>query len=305
MDILKIRCFIALLHCGSFSAAAEELHISQSSLSKHIMSLEQEFNIVLFERRGRSTIPTAAGKEFTGHAARILDEYEKMVQKAAKFRNPPGKSIILGMAPMGCQFFWIQKVNEIMKRFPKYRLDFLEHEEVDLIVLAARKELDYMIIRKEILPARGFRTHVLLVDRAVAILPESHPLTRKPQITLSDLKDENLIFMDESTAPYKIFKDACIKAGFAPRISRTAKTETVTLSCIGAGKGISLYFESDTSFFRNVGNIRLRPLADGITSEIVLAAHALRKEGAIERALCSIRAESASDVLEDCVSAEA
>jgi DNA-binding transcriptional LysR family regulator len=285
MDILKLRCYVVLSECMSFSLAAYELNISQSSLSKHIMSLEKELGVELFERRGRNTLLTETGKILSLHARNILLEYDRLVQKSEEFKEYAVKKTKIGIAPMGCQYFWLRRLEEIMTTCPKRSIEIIERYELELINLASRDELEYLIIRKEILPVKGFRTHLLYVDKAAVIISESHSLAKKKRINLKDLSDEAFIYMDEASAPHKIFKNACKQAGFEPRISHTMKSETITMNYIQANEGVCLYFNSDTNFFDNMKGIRIVPLENEIISEIVLAVPTTKRLGATEKFL--------------------
>jgi DNA-binding transcriptional LysR family regulator len=269
----------------SFSLAAYELNISQSSLSKHIMSLEKELNVELFDRRGRNTLLTETGKILSSHARNILLEYDRLVQKADEFKEFAVKTTTIGIAPMGCQYFWLRRLEEIMAACPKRSIEIIERYELELINLASRDECEYLIIRKEILPLKGFRTHLLYVDTAAVIISESNHLAKKKRIRLKDLAGEAFIYMDEASAPHKIFKNACHEAGFEPRIAHTMKSETITMNYIQANEGICLYFKSDTNFFDNMKGIRIVPLENDIKSEIVLATPTTKRQGATEKYL--------------------
>lgn len=287
MDILKLRCFVKLSECLSFSLAAYELNISQSSLSKHIMSMEGSLGVKLFERSGRNTVLTELGKELSVNARNVLMEYDRLVQRCAEYNESAVKTTMIGMAPMGCQYFWLRRFDEIMQAFPKLRFGTLENNEIELVNIAIRDEVDYLIIRKEILPAKGFRTHLLHEENAVVMMSESNPLSQKKLLTMKELADQKFIFVDEFTSPYKIFYKACKNAGFDPNIVRTIKSETSTRRFIQDNEGICLTFPSDTNFFEKQQYIRIVPLEDRVNSEIVLAVPSTRKLDAAEKFLAA------------------
>ena len=287
MDILKLRCFVVLSECLSFSLAAYELNISQSSLSKHIMSLEGMLGVKLFERNGRNTTLTDMGKELASSAKNVLTEYDRLVKKCADYNEMEGKTIAVGMPPMGCQYFWLKRLEELMTSYPKYRFHVIEQYELELITLLVRDEIDYAIIRKEILPTKGFRTHLLHIENAVVLLSESNPLAKKKLLSVKELANEDFIFVDEFTAPYKIFYKACLEAGFEPNIVRTIKSETTTRRFIKDNEGICLTFPSDTSFFEKQKDIRIVQLEDRVQSEIVLAVPSTKKLDATEKFLAA------------------
>lgn len=78
ITIEQIQYFLAVKQFNSFSNAANELCISQSSLSKQIKSLENELDTLLFERTSRSTKLTPAGEDFFIYAQKFLDDYNNI-----------------------------------------------------------------------------------------------------------------------------------------------------------------------------------------------------------------------------------
>ncbi|MCD8231072.1 MAG: LysR family transcriptional regulator [Clostridiales bacterium] len=72
MNIDYFREFIVLADCGSYIEASERLFIGQSSLSKHIMSMEKELGVPLFERTSRKVILTRFGELMIPYANRIV-----------------------------------------------------------------------------------------------------------------------------------------------------------------------------------------------------------------------------------------
>ena len=71
MEIRQIQYFLSIVDTGSFSAAADEHYISQSSLSKMIIALEKELTVTLFDRSKRKVSLTEAGEAFLRHARKL------------------------------------------------------------------------------------------------------------------------------------------------------------------------------------------------------------------------------------------
>lgn len=285
MEIFRYRCFVALSEYLSFTNAADALHISQSSMSKHIMQLERELDVQLFERKGRSTQLTEAGLSLVKHIKSIIVEYDYMMQTVAGYINSASKTTQLGIAPMGCQNKFIRLLREIMSKNSQQTLKIVEREEVELINDVTHGSLDIIIIRKEILPSSGFRTHKILSEGALVMLPASNPLSEAECLDFYALRNENFIFMDEYTAPYKIFLEASRNAGFEPNIVRTAKTEIIMINCVRDGEGICLFFRNDTDLYHFFTDIKLVPLKENILSDIVLAVPGWKKATPMEKML--------------------
>jgi DNA-binding transcriptional LysR family regulator len=85
LDSRKLLAFATLARVGSFTLAAHELHLTQSAVSHAIKSLEQELEVRLFDRLGRSVKLTAAGVHLLDHAHRILAEMKDAREDLASF----------------------------------------------------------------------------------------------------------------------------------------------------------------------------------------------------------------------------
>ena len=81
MTFLQLEIFIAVMENDTFFDAAEQLNISQSSLSKQIMSLEKELGVTLLDRSRRSAVPTRAGQSFYEDALKLMDGYRQMLKR--------------------------------------------------------------------------------------------------------------------------------------------------------------------------------------------------------------------------------
>ena len=85
MNIDNIKCFISLAECLNFTKAAEKEHVTQTSMSRRISSLETELGAPLFYRDNRMVELTAAGKVFYDQAKKLVEFYDQsvyMVQNA-------------------------------------------------------------------------------------------------------------------------------------------------------------------------------------------------------------------------------
>ena len=287
MDILRLRCFLALSEYLSFTYAAEALHISQSSMSKHINRLEQDLGVQLFERRGKITQMTEEAAILINHAKSIVEEYDDMMKTVTGVIDARTKITRLGIPPMGSQNRILNRLKAITESQQKISLKIVERQEVELISDLMHGNIDMCVIRKEILPDAGFRTYTIIRESAVVMLPKSHRLSEAKYLDFNALKDEKFIFFDELTAPHKIFLKAIRNAGFEPTIVRTVKTETVYINCVLELEGICLLFESDSELIHFIPGIELIPLKEDVYSEIVLAVQNKKKATPVEKLIAA------------------
>ena len=90
MTLQQLEYYLAAVRLGSFSAAADELHLAQPSLSEQVRRLEAELGVRLFQRVGRGLTPTEAGRALRPHAERALAEVEAARESVRAVRELRG-----------------------------------------------------------------------------------------------------------------------------------------------------------------------------------------------------------------------
>ena len=96
MTLQQLQYFLAAVDQGSFSAAAEEMHIAQPSLSEQVRRLETELGVALFQRVGRGLVPTEAGHVLRDHAERVLAAADEARESLSAVRELKGGTASFG-----------------------------------------------------------------------------------------------------------------------------------------------------------------------------------------------------------------
>src|SRR5687768_6379547 len=78
MNLERLRVFLQIVDCGSMSAAARAVHLTQPALSRTLKLLEDEVRVPLFERRGRALVLTAGGRALVPRARALLAASEQL-----------------------------------------------------------------------------------------------------------------------------------------------------------------------------------------------------------------------------------
>jgi DNA-binding transcriptional LysR family regulator len=96
MTLQQLTYFLAAAERGSFSAAAEELHMAQPSLSEQIRRLEAELGVPLFARAGRGLVLTEAGRLLVPHAERTLAAAAEAADAVREVRDLQSGTVAFG-----------------------------------------------------------------------------------------------------------------------------------------------------------------------------------------------------------------
>lgn len=104
MDIRRLEAFCKVYELGSFSKAGQELFLSQPTISSHISTLEDELGIRLFDRMGRSVLPTAAGDVLYGHAREVFRNLANAQADIEALRDFVSGEIVVGASTIPAQY---------------------------------------------------------------------------------------------------------------------------------------------------------------------------------------------------------
>ena len=101
MTIAQVKDFLAILEFGGFSAAADEMYISQSSLSKQIKALEAEIGLELFVRSNNKVSLTPAGEIFLKYAQKFNRTYTELMTKMSYLqKDAASETVYFGTLPL-------------------------------------------------------------------------------------------------------------------------------------------------------------------------------------------------------------
>lgn len=269
ITIEQIKYFLAINEYKSFSLAAHELCISQSSLSKHIKALENELQTLLFDRNTRSVDLTDAGVEFTIHAKKFLNDYNNIVNSMKKYSMEENCTIKIGTIPVIAQYGLTSSIALFKNNYPDIILSIIEGERDDIIKMLDKNEIDFAFLRDFELDKKSFNINPLVNDELVLITEKNHPFSKKKYINLKDAQDENFILLGSKSGIDRLSIDECNKHGFEPNvIFKVNKIETI-LGLVSEGLGITLLMKRVISSFNN-NNIYINLLKDPLYNSFSL-----------------------------------
>lgn len=280
MTFEQLQCFIASVEEKTFLDAAHSLYISQSSLSKQIMKLEQELGGMLWDRSRRKAGLTEAGNIFYQDALILLKQYSQSRNRLDRFRTESQLTLSVGTLPILTQYQLTPGFRDFQAAHPGIRLSLHEVEELELMEGFEKGIYDLVIGREAMFYGANCQTQLIAGDQLAAVLDSSHPLAFRSSLCLEELKDEDFIFMNPYTSIYNLCVIRCREAGFSPRILRTARVESI-LSAVLIGEGISLLAGNSVRIFKPE-HIAVIPLTPKIPLPVVLARH---KERPVTRAM--------------------
>src|SRR3954468_10004801 len=132
MTLQQLTYFLAAAEHGSFSAAAEELHMAQPSLSEQIRRLEAELGVPLFARAGRGLALTDAGRLLVPHAERTLAEAADAVDAVREVRDLRSGTVAFGTFGSAHHYLLSGLVQDFRQRYPQVRVRVLGQNSAEV-----------------------------------------------------------------------------------------------------------------------------------------------------------------------------
>lgn len=261
MDLAWLTVFREVAARGSLSGAAQHLGCTQPAVSRQISALEQATGAHLFDRLPRGVRLTDEGRCLLAHAEAVLDRIAAARQDLENIRDLDAGRLRTGAFDSADAALVPTALAAFRTAHPGVSLSLLEGNSAALIARLENGEIDVAVISAyphQTLDTSHLGLRRLLDDPLMVALPAGHRLAgadRTP-LRLGELAAESWIegFPDSSRA----LTDACLRAGFHPRIDFTAREWTAKLGFVSAGLGLTLVPFLAASAIRP--GIVLRPL---------------------------------------------
>lgn len=268
MELRHLRYFVVVAEEGHFTRAAERLGMQQPPLSQQIRALEDELGFALFRRHPKGASLTAGGAVFLQEALDILQRVNEGAARASRAANGTQGRIAIGFTSSAAAHPFIPRVVRACRSArPDVRLEFSEGNAAELTDAIVAEKLDLAFIREPVSHPPGIVFHRLLQEEMLLVLPVGHAALRgaagkaMPTVALSALRDEPFILVRRHGSPgmYSNLIDACLRAGFAPKIAIEVERMLTNISLVAAGTGVSAVpasmrgFHEDSVVYCHIG----------------------------------------------------
>jgi len=242
MDITKMKTVLSVAKTHSFSETAFEISLSQSSVSKHIASVEEELGVLIFSRSksGKSVELTREGALFVRYASDIVASYDQLCRSIAQLSDSDRVPFTVSTIPIPIYGTFSQSalISSFYIRYPQIDLKIVNYSQTKLMDALLKNKIDAAVVRVlvengTVLPPESclydarFRVDEICENPCLVAISEKHRLSGRDFLTLEDLKDENILLQRPVVLPganetaqmrYKLFIQSCVNAGFEPKM---------------------------------------------------------------------------------------
>ena len=241
MEVETVEEFIYLAKTCSFQETAALLHISQSSLSKHLKKLESELGAPLFDRSTRSVTLSEYGRAFLPHAERLAGEKAAALTEFRELSAVGLRTVTVSYAPVLSQYGLIETLSAFSAMHPELTLRTLEHYQPAELLRSGGCDFAFA---ESVEDQSGFYHSVYLTDRLSVVFPPGHPLAGRDKVSLLELSGERFILHSRQGGPpheeTEKFLSLCRTNAFTPEISAEAEYTSTMLRFVIGGRGVAV-----------------------------------------------------------------
>ena len=269
MEIRQIQYFLSIVETGSFSAAADEHYISQSSLSKVIIALEKELGVSIFDRSKRKIFLTEAGEAFLGHARKLNTTYKAMVVELDGYKANVD-SFSIAAIPVLTQYGITTSIAQFKDLNPSIRFSLEEIDGLNILPALDERRFDLAFTRHNYLNHDQYASLEIYRDKMLVMVSKNNQYAKRSSISLKELSKDNFIVFDKVTDLYKLIMDECGKAGFEPTVFYSSHRKVSVFGLVGTNIGLALIPAKIYEYHQHKDVLAI-PLEEHIECNIVLA----------------------------------
>lgn len=237
MELYQLRYFVEAARQRSFTQAAKRLSLATAALSVQMQKLEAELGVPLFVRGQRQSVLTPAGEILFEKAQALLGMADSVKQAVAEVSELRAGRLAVAFVP-ALGTYWLPEV------FHRFRSEYpcvkLALEEDNSLGVAARVEDSSVELGFLELPLndQDFEIEKVWEEPVLAVLPEDHPLAKRPRLALNELETEAFVVQRDGSRRQTL--EACRRAGFEPRIACECSEKETAIALVQAGLGVML-----------------------------------------------------------------
>jgi DNA-binding transcriptional LysR family regulator len=240
MDIHQLRVFASVFKNKSFSKASNELHLTQPTISSHIRGLEEEFNCALFDRLGRTIIPTKEAEILYGHALEIIEKADTLKETIGRVKKEITGKLVIGASTIPGVYLMPPMMTVFQKKYPSISFQILISDSVEIINSVLKQELLLGIVGAKL--GNGQISYTPFVEDELIVI-SSTSLTKSNRITIKELIKFPMVLREEGSGTRreteKILEDRGITFDNIKIAGIFGSTDAIK-QAVKAGLGVSI-----------------------------------------------------------------
>jgi DNA-binding transcriptional LysR family regulator len=260
----QLECFLAVARLGNLSRAAEEMYLTQPTLTARLKALEEELGDPLFVRTSRGMRLTEAGREFLDYAERIVGSFEEGKRRLEELRGASGGRLRIGASPGVGTYALPGLLERFAAAHPRVSISVRTGHSEAILEMTLKEEVQLGLTRAMRHPE--IESLPLYEDELVLIVDPGHRFTRRGSASLTEIGEEQLIFFDHDSSYFEQTHALLRNAGI--RELRTMEVDnrlgvaflprTAVVRSVSAGNLVLVSVEENPEMSRSIVALKRR-----------------------------------------------
>ncbi len=242
MRLRHIEVFHAVYTCGSITAAAKMLNVSQPSVSKVLAHAEQQLGFALFDRQKGKIVPTQEAERLIRHVSDAYDNISELRRVSENLRATDIGRIRIAVLPAFGIDLVPRAIASYLKLHPETRFDIesLHHQQVARALKEFKIDIGLVFDPPE---TPGISVDVLALGRYVVLTHESMGFTDRERLSLEDIEGMPLISLSTRSPLGKLLAERITSSGIMFRSVAEVETYQMAKSLVAHGAGVAIIDE--------------------------------------------------------------
>ncbi|MEO3888336.1 LysR family transcriptional regulator [Nonomuraea sp. B5E05] len=237
-SLRQLAAYVAVARAAGFTAAAAHLRVSQSTLSRAVSDLERVLGVQLLERDTRNVQLTAAGQETLRVAEQIVDAHRSGMKQLRRYLLGESGLVAMATLPSVAAVLLPRMISAFRGRRPDVSVRIMDGLERAVLGRVLNGDADFAVTTVGTASDR-LEHRPLIRDRFRAVLPESHPLADRDEVTWEDLAAEPFLAVGPESSVRRLTDAAFEQAGAVVTPAAEAGNVATVGGLVAAGLGVS------------------------------------------------------------------
>jgi DNA-binding transcriptional LysR family regulator len=239
LDTLGVQAFISIADHASFQRAANELHISQTAVTRRLQNLEMHLGVKLIERTTRTVALTSIGGDFLPQARRLMSELSNALVEIFESGKARRGDVCIACVPTAGIQFLPRIIQEYSELFPDNRITVLDHSSSAVADAVVRREAELGInVAQSHHP--DLTSTRLMTDQFALICRDDHAMAKKKNIAWRDLAPYPLIFAGQANANREVLDQALGSSKVKLQLFYEVQRSSTALGLVAEGVAIAV-----------------------------------------------------------------
>lgn len=240
IETRHLKIFVCVYKHKSFTKAAEELFTSQPTVSEHIQNLESHLNCKLFDRLGRTIMPTAEADLLYLRAKTILADLKQLEEDISASQKLVSGKLVIGASTIPGTYLLPKMAATFKQKYPRISFEIRINDSAKIIELIANHELFLGVVGAELQNAK-VKFHPIGHDELILVAAQSYPA--QDTISLDQLAELPFIIREKGSGTRKTTESHLNGKSFSPKklnICATLGSSAAVKEAIKAQLGVSI-----------------------------------------------------------------